>query len=60
MDEMAEARRLRIYGRGYRSVVKALTLVGKDGGYVINRKYVGRNASVILRDAALVLRGTRA
>ena len=37
--------------------VLALTLVKKDGGYVINRNYVGRNAAVILKDAGIAFSG---
>jgi len=34
-----------------------LTLIKKDGGYVINRKYVGKNAAVILGDAGITYSG---
>jgi propionaldehyde dehydrogenase len=37
--------------------VLALTLVNRDGQYVINRKYVGRDAAVILRDAGVAFSG---
>ncbi|MDR2768398.1 MAG: aldehyde dehydrogenase EutE [Treponema sp.] len=37
--------------------VLAVTLINKDGKYVINRKYVGRNASLILRDAGVAFSG---
>jgi propionaldehyde dehydrogenase len=37
--------------------VLATTLTNKDGKYVINRKYVGRNASMILRDAGVSFSG---
>ncbi|MDR2661477.1 MAG: aldehyde dehydrogenase EutE [Treponema sp.] len=37
--------------------VLALTLVNKDGRYVINRNYVGRDAAVILRDARVAFSG---
>lgn len=37
--------------------VLALTLVNKDGRYVINRNYVGRDAAVILRDAGVSCNG---
>ena len=33
------------------------TLINKDGKYVINRKYVGRDAAVILRDAGVAFSG---
>ena len=37
--------------------VLALTLINKDGKYVINRNYVGRNAAVILSDAGVSFTG---
>jgi propionaldehyde dehydrogenase len=37
--------------------VLATTLINKDGKYVINRKYVGRDAAVILRDAGVAYSG---
>lgn len=37
--------------------VLALTLVSKDGNYAINRKYVGKDAAVILRDAGVAFTG---
>ena len=37
--------------------VLALTLVGKDGNYAINRNYVGKDAAVILRDAGVAFTG---
>ncbi|MCL1812194.1 MAG: aldehyde dehydrogenase EutE [Treponema sp.] len=37
--------------------VLAATLINKDGQYVINRKYVGRDAAVILRDAGVAFTG---
>ena len=37
--------------------VLALTLVKKDGEYLINRNYVGRDAAVILRDAGVAFTG---
>jgi propionaldehyde dehydrogenase len=37
--------------------VLATALVNKDGKYVINRKYVGRDAAVILRDAGVSFSG---
>jgi propionaldehyde dehydrogenase len=37
--------------------VLALTLVNKDGKYVINRNYVGRDAARILRDAGVAFSG---
>ncbi|MDO4542912.1 MAG: aldehyde dehydrogenase EutE [Clostridia bacterium] len=46
----------RIYGNDIDKVVKT-TLIEKNGKHVINRKYVGRNASVILRDAGVPFTG---
>jgi propionaldehyde dehydrogenase len=37
--------------------VLALTLVSKDGNYVIDRNYVGKDAAVILRDADVTFTG---
>jgi propionaldehyde dehydrogenase len=37
--------------------VLALTLIQKDDKYVINRKYVGRDAAMILRDAGVSFSG---
>jgi propionaldehyde dehydrogenase len=37
--------------------VLAVTLVNKDGKYVINRKYVGRDAALILRDSGVAFSG---
>jgi len=37
--------------------VLALTIVGKDGNYAINRNYVGKDAAVILRDAGVSFTG---
>jgi len=37
--------------------VLSLTLVKKDGEYVINRNYVGRDAALILRDAGVAFTG---
>ena len=37
--------------------VLATTLINKDGKYVINRKYVGRDAAVILRDSGVSFSG---
>jgi propionaldehyde dehydrogenase len=37
--------------------VIAATLINKDGKYVINRKYVGRDAALILKDAGVPFSG---
>lgn len=46
----------RISGADIDKVVKT-TLIEKNGKHVINRKYVGRNASVILKDAGVPFTG---
>ncbi|MDD3401086.1 MAG: aldehyde dehydrogenase EutE [Eubacteriales bacterium] len=46
----------RIYGADIDKVIKT-TLIEKNGKHVINRKYVGRNASVILHDAGVPFTG---
>ncbi len=47
----------RVYGQDIEKIVKTV-LVPKDGGHGINRKYVGRDASVILRDAGVSFSGS--
>lgn len=37
--------------------IKRTTLIQKDGKYIINRKYVGKDASVILRDSGVSFSG---
>jgi propionaldehyde dehydrogenase len=37
--------------------VAAVTLIRKDGEYAVNRKYVGRDASLILRDSGVSFSG---
>ena len=54
--EMARNGAFQIRGEDIDKVL-GLTLTKKDGEYVINRKYVGRNASVILRDAGVAFSG---
>lgn len=56
MTLMEKQGAVRIYGGDIDKVVKT-TLIEKDGKHVINRKYVGRNASVILRDAGVRFSG---
>jgi acyl-CoA reductase-like NAD-dependent aldehyde dehydrogenase len=56
MTEMVRNGAWQIRGREIDQVL-AVTLVQKDGRYVINRKYVGRNASQILRDAGVSFQG---
>ena len=47
---------VRIYGDDIDKVLRT-TLINKNGKYVINRKYVGRNAAVILRDSGVSFTG---
>jgi propionaldehyde dehydrogenase len=56
MRRMEQNGAFRIYGEDINKVVKTC-LIEKNGKYVINRKYVGRNASKILRDAGIVFSG---
>lgn len=56
MDEMARHGAWRIQGQEIQQVLNQ-TLIQKDGKYVVNRKYVGRDAAVILRDAGVPFQG---
>ena len=56
MSEMERAGAFRISGEEIDKVLRT-TLINKDGRYVINRKYVGRDAAVILRDAGVRFTG---
>lgn len=56
MDEMGRNGAWRIRGQDIDKVL-ALTLTPKDGRHLINRKYVGRNAADILRDAGVSYQG---
>lgn len=56
MSEMERNNCVRIYGDDIDKVLRT-TLINKDGKYVINRKYVGRNAAVILRDSGISVNG---
>ena len=56
MTEMEKAGAFRIYGGDIEKVLK-ITLLDKDGRYVINRKYVGRSASHILRESGVAFSG---
>ena len=56
MKEMERSNCVRIYGEDINRVLRT-TLIPKDGKHVINRKYVGRNAGVILRDAGVAFSG---
>lgn len=56
MNEMVRNNCVRISGADIDKVL-ATTLINKDGKYVINRKYVGRCANVILRDSGIPCEG---
>jgi propionaldehyde dehydrogenase len=56
MAEMARNGAFPVRGGDINRVL-ATTLVNKDGKYVINRKYVGRDAAVILRDSGVAFSG---
>ena len=56
MSEMERCGAVRIYGADIDKVLKT-TLINKDGKYVINRKYVGHDAAVILRDSGVSFTG---
>ncbi len=56
MSEMERVGAFRISGEDIDKVMRT-TLINKDGHYVINRKYVGRDAAVILRDAGVRFTG---
>ncbi len=56
MNEMERNNCVRIYGDDIDKVLRT-TLINKNGKYVINRKYVGRNAAVILRDSGVSFTG---
>ena len=59
MDLMVQNGAYRVYGDDIDKIVRTV-LINKDGRYVINRKYVGRNADVILRDSGISFTGSRA
>ncbi len=56
MAEMEKNGAFRISGEDIERVMRT-TLILKDGKYVINRKYVGHDAAVILRDSGVSFRG---
>ena len=56
MAEMEKNGAFRISGDDIEKVLKT-TLIRKDGQYVINRKYVGHDAAVILRDSGVPFTG---
>lgn len=56
MAEMVKNNCVRISGEDIDKVLKTV-LINKDGKYVINRKYVGRSANVILRDSGVPVSG---
>jgi propionaldehyde dehydrogenase len=56
MRELENSGAIRIYGEDIDKVLRT-TLIEKNGRHVINRKYVGRDPAVILRDAGVNFHG---
>jgi len=56
MAEMQKYGAFRIYGDDIEKVVRTV-LQQKDGGYVINRNFVGRDAAVILKESGVSFTG---
>ena len=56
MEEMCKNGAYRIHGDEIDRVLKT-TLIEKNGSYVINRKFVGRDAAVILAEAGVAFTG---
>jgi acyl-CoA reductase-like NAD-dependent aldehyde dehydrogenase len=56
MSEMTKHGAYRVYGEDIDKIIKTV-LVNKEGKYVINRNYVGRDATVILRDSGVSFSG---
>jgi len=56
MSEMQKHGAYRIYGDDIDKVIKTV-LINKDGRYSINRNYVGRDATVILKDSGVAFSG---
>ncbi len=57
MDLMVKNGAWRVAGDDITKVINTV-LIKKDSGYVINRKYVGRNADMILRDSGVSFTGS--
>jgi len=56
MELMIQNGAYRVYGEDINKIIRTV-LINKDGKYVINRKYVGHNADVILRDSGVSFTG---
>jgi propionaldehyde dehydrogenase len=56
MREMEQNGAFRVYGEDIDKIVSRV-LLNKDGKYVVNRKYVGKDAAVILRDSGVSFSG---
>jgi len=56
MDLMVQNGAFRASGDDIEKIIRTV-LIQKDGKYVINRKYVGRNADMILRDSGVSFAG---
>lgn len=56
IESMTRNGAYRVFGADIDKIINTV-LIQKDGKYVINRKYVGRNAEVILRDSGVSFTG---
>ncbi len=56
MEEMLKHGAHRVYGEDIDKIVKTVFEV-KDGKYIVNKKYVGRDAAVILKDSGVSYTG---
>ncbi len=56
MASMEQQGALRVYGQDIDKIVKTV-LIPQDGKHAINRKYVGKDAAVILRDSGVNFSG---
>lgn len=56
MSQMERRGAFRIYGEDIEKVIRTV-LIKKDNGYVINRKFVGHDATYILRESGVAFTG---
>ena len=56
MNTMQQHGAFRVYGEDIDKIIRTV-LVKKDNGYVINRKFVGRDATYILRESGVAYTG---
>ena len=57
IEEMRRHNAWLVSGEDIQKIVNTVLVKGKDGEYVINRNYVGRNAAVILKDSGVSFSG---